>query len=80
MSQQIVTRAAIAAAFTEWDRRHREDPAAFDVEYQASSTAAEYGERAADYLFTILRSQGGVATVAPEQTRPAPAPREGSPA
>jgi hypothetical protein len=65
MTQHLTNRRALAAAFTEWDRRYREDPAAFADDYQASSTAAEYGERAADYLLRVLRSQGGVATAPP---------------
>lgn len=64
MSAKVVTRKGLAAAFAEWDRRYREDPEGFDADYQASSTSAEYGERAADYLLKVLRSQGAVATVA----------------
>jgi hypothetical protein len=61
--QKVVTPGALAAAFTEWDRRYREDPEGFDREYQATSSATEYGARAAEYLLKVLRSQGGVATL-----------------
>jgi hypothetical protein len=63
---QYVTRKNLAAAFAEWDRRYREDPKGFDESWHESSTATEYGDRAADYLLSVMRSQGTLATLAPE--------------
>jgi hypothetical protein len=65
---KVISRDAMAAAFAEWDRRYREDPEGFDEEWHASSTAVEYGQRAADYFLAVLRSAGGVATMAPDST------------
>lgn len=63
MARHVVTRRALAAAFTEWDRRYRERPDDFDRDWAAASSTGEYGDRAAGYLLAILRSQGGVATM-----------------
>lgn len=73
---KIVTRAGLARAFAEWDRRYREDPAAFDEDWHATTTAVEYGEAAADYFLKVLRSVGGVATMGTAEGvggRPVPA-------
>ena len=70
--QKVVTRGALAAAFAEWDRRYRQDPAGFDEDWHESSTAVEYGDRAADYLIRLLRSQGAVATLAEGRVTPDP--------
>lgn len=68
MSQHVVTRRALAAAFAEWDRRYRERPDDFDREWAAASATDEYGDRAASYILSILRSQGGVASLPPDTT------------
>lgn len=46
----------IAAAFTEWDRRYREDPRGFmsDVEHLLGNTPESYGEASAAYLLLLL--------------------------
>lgn len=48
-----VTRDLFARTFTEWDRRYREDPAAFDT----AATGQTYGERSADYFITLLNEE-----------------------
>lgn len=54
-----VTEAILAAAFTEWDRRYREEPERFESEAQRllKSDAKTYGDRAAPYLLAILAEQ-----------------------
>lgn len=50
--------AALAAAFTEWSRRWREEPSRFASEAEALATPNQtYGERAAAYLLKILGEQ-----------------------
>lgn len=46
----------IQAAFTEWDRRYREEPERFESEatYLLKGTAETYGEAAAPYFVKIL--------------------------
>lgn len=74
---KIVTRAGLARAFTEWERRYREDPEQFSKDWHdASVPEATYGEAAADYLLAVLRSTGGVATLGTAEGvggRPVPA-------
>jgi len=48
-----VTQTELAAAFTEWDRRYKENPEKF-----TNSTAKTYGEECAIYLLSILKEQG----------------------
>jgi len=54
-----VTEARLAAAFTEWDRRYREEPERFEAEAVRllKSDAKTYGDRCAPYLLTILVEQ-----------------------
>lgn len=53
-----LTEKELAAAFTEWDRRYREEPDRFDAEMLlASGTPETYGEAAAPYLLKILAEQ-----------------------
>ena len=53
------TEAEIAAAFTEWDRRYREDPRAFENEAARllRGTPESYGESCAPYFISILLEQ-----------------------
>lgn len=54
----IVTIDQLSAAFTEWERRFREEPARFQSESEkAAGTAQSYGDAAAPYLFEILEQQ-----------------------
>jgi hypothetical protein len=54
--------AQLAAAFTEWDRRYREEPERFQAEaVLLAGTPETYGEAAAPYLLAILAEQAGVA-------------------
>lgn len=50
-----------AAAFTEWDRRYREDPAEFmsAVEHLLGHTAATYGEACSAYFVKVLTDLAG---------------------
>jgi hypothetical protein len=73
---KIVTRAGLVRAFTEWERRYREDPEQFSKDWHdASIPEATYGEAAADYFLKVLRSVGGVATLGTSESvggRPVP--------
>jgi hypothetical protein len=50
-----------AKAFTEWDRRYREDPEAFQAEAARllKGTPETYGDAAAPYFVAILAEQAG---------------------
>jgi hypothetical protein len=54
-----VTEQQLADAFTEWDRRYREEPSRFfsEAEHLLKQTAASYGEACAPYLLAILTEQ-----------------------
>lgn len=54
------TTTELAAAFTEWERRWREDPAKFwsDTKKLADSPES-YGEACVPYFVSILESQRG---------------------
>jgi len=56
MSQVETTSADIQAAFTEWDRRYREDPEKFmnEATRLLTENAETYGESAAPYFLKIL--------------------------
>lgn len=47
----------LAAAFTEWDRRYREEPARFqhEAERLLRGTPQDYGDACAPYLAALLR-------------------------
>lgn len=51
------TESELAAAFTEWDRRYREEPERFECEARRllHGTPENYGERCAPYLLALLR-------------------------
>jgi hypothetical protein len=69
------TRAQIAAAFTEWERRYREDPEGFNSEQEKLAESPEtYGEACAPYFLKILEevrqaaaAQGVQSNVGPDQ-------------
>ena len=50
------TEAELAAAFTEWDRRWREEPERFlsEAEHLSKHTAESYGAACAPYLIALL--------------------------
>lgn len=50
--------AELSAAFSEWDRRYREDPEEFATEMLLGSVTTDtYGDLAAAYLLRILDEQ-----------------------
>jgi len=51
-----VTEAGLAKAFTEWDRRYREEPERFESEatHLLKGNPKTYGEACAPYLLKIL--------------------------
>lgn len=51
-----VTEAELTAAFTEWDRRYREEPERFMSEavHLLKHTAESYGEAVAPYMLFLL--------------------------
>ena len=55
----FVTERQLAAAFTEWDRRYREEPERFQNEAARllKNDAETYGDQAAPYLLEILTEQ-----------------------
>lgn len=48
---------ALAEAFTEWDRRYREEPERFmsEAEHLLKETPETYGQACAPYLIALLR-------------------------
>lgn len=54
-----VTGAELVAAFTEWDRRYREEPERFQSEavHLLKGTPESYGEECAPYLLALLSGQ-----------------------
>ena len=52
-----ITEKALAVAFTEWDRRYREEPEKFmsEVEHLLKHDAASYGEICAPYFISLLK-------------------------
>ena len=55
------TQDQLADAFTEWDRRYREDPERFmsEATHLLKETAHTYGQACAPYLIKILAEQRG---------------------
>jgi hypothetical protein len=51
-----VTQKQLAAAFTEWDRRYRDEPERFmsEAQHLLKETPETYGEACAPYLLMIL--------------------------
>lgn len=56
MASIYASEADLAAAFTEWDRRYREEPERFESEARRLlyGTPETYGDGAAPYLISIL--------------------------
>jgi len=56
-----VTETQFAAAFTEWDRRYREEPDRFvsEAHHLLKDTPETYGAACASYLLFILNEQAG---------------------
>jgi hypothetical protein len=56
LKKTIVTEDTLAAAFTEWDCRYREEPERFQSEaaHLLRETPQSYGEVCAPYLLKIL--------------------------
>lgn len=52
-----VDQSELAAAFTEWDRRYREEPERFmsEAQHLLRETPQTYGEACAPYLIAILK-------------------------
>ena len=61
---QPITQRELAAAFTEWERRYREDPDRFmsEAHKPLKETPRTYGEACAPYLLEILAEQRGNST------------------
>lgn len=58
LRQVNTTKGKLEAAFTEWDRRFREEPERFQTESEHAAESAEtYGQSAAAYLMQILAEQ-----------------------
>lgn len=59
MATTEVTEETLAAAFTEWDRRYREEPERFmsEATHLLKRTPESYGEACAPYLLMILAEQ-----------------------
>ena len=60
MSDQIIaTKDQLADAFTEWDRRYREEPERFmnEAARLLHTTPHNYGQACAPYLIKILNEQ-----------------------
>jgi hypothetical protein len=58
-TQFHVTQSELADAFTEWERRYREEPERFQSEAEKllKSTPRTYGEACAPYLLAIIAEQ-----------------------
>lgn len=56
-----VTETEAAAAFTEWDRRYREEPERFmsEAEHLLKETPETYGAACAPYFMAIVRENRG---------------------
>lgn len=55
-----VTEAELVAAFTEWERRYREEPEQFLSDFKRFTESAEsYGESCGPYLLELLAELGG---------------------
>lgn len=57
----------ICAAFTEWDRRFRENPEQFmsQAESLLKGTPASYGDAATPYFLSILREVNSAGVIVP---------------
>ena len=59
MNEITVTQNQLADAFTEWDRRYREEPERFmsEAQHLLKETPYQYGQACAPYLIKIIREQ-----------------------
>lgn len=59
MKKIKVTQQELADAFTEWDRRYREEPERFssEAEHLLKETPHQYGQMCAPYLMAIIEEQ-----------------------
>lgn len=58
MKEIVATQTQLAAAFTEWERRYRENPEQFFTQQQKLAQSPEtYGESCAPYFIEILEEQ-----------------------
>jgi len=62
MEKITVSKDQLANAFTEWDRRYREEPDRFASEayHLLKETPHTYGQKCAPYLIKILKEQNAV--------------------
>lgn len=67
METFTITQKEMEAAFTEWDRRYREDPEKFTSEaaHLLKETPETYGQAAAPYFLKLLIDLGGSPVPAP---------------
>jgi hypothetical protein len=65
-----VTQGEIASAFTEWDRRYREEPERFMAEARRllTTTVEDYGQACAPYLLAIIEEHRAEARAAAART------------
>lgn len=58
-AEVVTTQEELAKAFTEWERRFREEPERFQSEVARvlRETPESYGEAAAPYLVALLRGE-----------------------
>lgn len=56
MASLTATEGELAAAFTEWERRYREEPERFEAEARRllTKTPEDYGQACAPYLVALL--------------------------
>lgn len=74
MSEKIeITQKELAKVFTEWERRYREDPEAFQSEAAKllHETPETYGEACAPYFVFIFQQMRGLTPLAPDTATPA---------
>ena len=66
-----MTEREIAAAFTEWDRRYRVDPEAFQSEAARllKGTPQSYGDHCAPYFLQIISELRAASSAAPDAGR-----------
>jgi len=67
---RVITESQLAAAFTEWDRRYREEPARFEAEAERllRGTPETYGEACAPYLLALIDEATQTPAPSPDST------------
>jgi hypothetical protein len=59
-NKRNLTERAFAAAFTEWERRYREEPAKFASDFERFTASAKtYGDSASAYFISVLDELSG---------------------